>query len=157
VATQRISLDPALWNRTRRRAFDTGTTATALVSLALAEYLDRTEKPQGRLADPQFVTLDPSQQVPPESLIPEAVIPVIDRELRRGMKEVELYEVSVTADKMPWDGPVIVQDALPPAAVINDPKEVGAAIAKVALAAGREFHPVPKPTSTKKPSTRARR
>ena len=50
MATQRVSLDPALWNRTRRLAFDTGTTASRLVETALAEFLDRQEKPPAKVA-----------------------------------------------------------------------------------------------------------
>jgi hypothetical protein len=155
---QQLRMDPKVWNRIRIVAFSRGETATAIVERVMLDWLDSGEadKPQGRLADPQFVT-------------------PAERDIKK-FQDAQLLEVSVTKDEMPW-GPssvvptavipaiekrlrgeaVIAQDALPPAAVINDPKEVGAAIAKVALAAGREFTPVPKPASTKKPSTRARR
>ena len=40
MGQQTISIDPDLWKRTRRFAFDTGVTASSIVEAALTEHLD---------------------------------------------------------------------------------------------------------------------
>ena len=62
--------------------------------------------------------------------------------------EEELRAKTVTKTFKAIGEAVIGQDALPPPAVIKDPKEAAAAVK--AVAAGREFHPVPKPVSAKR-------
>ena len=175
---QKISISPEIWARVRRRAFDTATTASKLTEVALAEYLDREDKPRAGAAT--------------KSLAPllEATRPITD---------AKIHEVSVTSKKMPWDdaktvplldphdtpigrvtsvnevsGGIEVEAVVfgtskpdgsiaPPAVVIEDgeykltPEAMAAKAAALAAQKGREFTPVPKPASTKKPSTRARR
>jgi hypothetical protein len=164
---QTISLDPRTWAKVRIMAFERSTSASKLVAQAVDEFLARElGKPQGQLATEP----DPIAKFMEARLDEVSVI-----------SDVKLYETSIVKDPlpgrefklsqpvpiegMPWDeaktkvesgqaailqgNAVTAQDALPPPAVIKDPKEVGAAIK--AVAPGREFHPVPKPASTRKP------
>jgi gamma-glutamyl phosphate reductase len=191
MATQRISLDPKLWAKTRRTAFDMGVTATEVVSQALVEYLDRAENPlAGLAAAPKTLKHDDrpigriTKVTEDESgiTVEGEVWPKDDPR-----RDVKLMEVSVTSDKLPWDSAValvksgqaavlqgnssvvpdavipaieqrirgeavIAQDALPPPAVIKDPKEAAAKVqAAMETRNAQPYHPVPKPTSTKKP------
>jgi hypothetical protein len=149
MATQRLSLDPQLWNRTRRAAFDRGISASKLVETAIEEYLEREGKPRARVA--KGVTLLDNH----DASIPVARVDDIETtnrgvtihatklDLRTIPQSKTVFEdappppVVVTA--APWD----VSPKATMGAVITTPEEAAARVAEVAKA--RPFSPVPKP------------
>jgi hypothetical protein len=189
---QTISIAPEIWARVRHLAFDTQSTASKLTEMALIEYLDRIDKPPARLAvaqdPPKRYFNEPQEEITPrsidraafglpprESLVPDAVVPVIEQELRQ---VVHKYDPAAMMSDPLLRESVSGQDALPPPAkrtpdygaveevlggkavggpiIINDPKEVakrvGAAMdAAVATSQPRPFTPVPKPVRKPRP------
>ena len=178
MGQQTISIDPDLWKRTRRQAFDMGTTATSIVEQALIAYFAAMELKQGgRLAPQPAPTTDwvlAKGPVSASDLRGKAVstipdIPLIDYRPPQPASGIQWVGESTSEERKQMD-------ALPPpaiyesfdesfatveedgsitqhtsvgfkAVVINSPSEVAAA---VKAAGPREFHPVPKPTTTKK-------
>jgi len=194
VGQQTISIDPDLWKRTRRLAFDMGTTATSIVEEALIAYFAAMELKQGGRPAPHPTTdwvlakgpVSASDLRTPFSgdhailLMPDGSVmdPVADATV--STEPFSLSRTFLSVDKLPpGDGAYVEtkqMDAWPPPArsasviadvveshmdgevrvidkvdlkaiVINSPSEAAAA---VQAAGPREFHPVPKPTTTKK-------
>jgi hypothetical protein len=174
-----LSLPDEIWTRVRMRALKDGTSATKIVEAALLQWfekLDRAEPDKARRREGLAAEPDPivkfkearldevsvtKDEMPwgPSSVIPDAVIPAIEKKLR-GEPAIALdalpppavvsiangESATITSEMhIPAEGSATITDVR----VIKDPKEAGAAVR--AVAAGREFHPVPKPVRKPRP------
>jgi predicted transcriptional regulator len=143
---QTISIDPKMWATIRKLAFDRQTTASKIVEAALTEWFDRENGVDKLRAG--SATLRENHNVP------KPIARVVS---------VETSAKGVTIAAAPWDEPETPKDDLPPPAVVIEdgeykltPEALARKAEQIAASKGREFHPVPKPTS-RKPSTRSRR
>lgn len=173
MVQQKISIDPELWARTRRKAFDLKTTASKLVEEGLSQYLDQLDIP-GEMREPRerlatatatATTATATTTAPP----PHKTIGLNPT----GQRAVDQLRSA------PWNDPVPVavaesagSVAIAPSAnnekdgfgaaavvvpdgaskIINDPQVAAAMATQRAQLAGRTIHPVPKPE--KKPTRR---
>jgi hypothetical protein len=165
---QKISISPEIWARTRRQAFDTGSTASKLTEMALIEYLDRVDRDRrGRVANTEEAPPKAGTGAPPW-IAPASgsIIPPLMGSAARPSKPVvsiappaDAGLVSAAAAIVGFDEGVAGGDRT---VVIEDgqykltPDAMAAKATQLATAKGVEFHPVPKPTSKPKP-TRTRR
>jgi hypothetical protein len=142
---QQISIDPELWARARRKAFDIRSTATKIVEAALTEYLDRLDEkpPAGPATKPLPVPNRPEpiragNSGDPRGLAPWDMSPAAE-------------PLSPPADETTTIGAAAEIVEIIPLPKNATPKDVEQAVKQFAT---RPFSPVPKPTATKKAARR---
>jgi hypothetical protein len=158
MATQRLSLDPKLWARTRRMAFDLGLTASRVTEIALESYLDNAAAKTNLRASPA------SSQVPPP-----AVAAPWDGSRTENTVPTEVGVPSVVGNDSPFvkgrdQGPgsitVVPPETVSPkittaAILVNSPEEAARKAAEILAYRHQIVTPIPKPVSKKRaPRTR---
>ena len=159
-STQRLSLDPKLWAKTRREAFDRGMSASALVAEALALWFDQPRESGGKLRGYPAMKEEPSAEfhvgpAPARSAYLTDLAPgnaTIDLPDWDPAAATSFTDVPPPADWSPVEGfdpPVDRADGFGIPVDVRD--EIDDVVAKVAPIKA-EFRPVPKPAARKRPS-----
>lgn len=123
---QKLSLDPELWAKTRRMAFDRQTTASKIVAEALTEWFGRQDG-GGKLRAQVATHAKPIARV-------------------TSITETD-GGLTVTAERIDEIPPVVSAGA-----VIVTPEDAASRAREIAARKNRPFTPVPKPTSSRRRS-----